>query len=90
MATDPVALVAIAGTSAQLRGLTNIEGLHLAHHSDTRTGPDRFRVSGYATAAARDEIDARGASVEVLETEEEVAGRLDLAYAGADDDEPVA
>lgn len=87
--TVGLALIEIQGTAAQLRSLTGIDELHIAPASSARLGPDRWRVSGYASPAAQDEVQTRGATVEVLETEEQVQAHLDEAYEGIDDT-PVA
>ena len=64
-------LIRIAGPTAPMRRLADVDGLDFERTSARRLGDDRWQVSGYATDAALATLRERGLDVEaVVETEE--------------------
>jgi murein tripeptide amidase MpaA len=81
-------LVRIAGPTAQMRRLGEVDGLQFQPASATRVEEDTWQVSGYATDEVLAELGARGLSTEVLADTGQVADQnatlfAQLAQAGA-------
>ncbi len=66
-----VQLIRIAGPTAPMRRLSEVEGLHFERTSARRVGDDRWQVSGYASDDALATLRERGLEIEaVVESEE--------------------
>ena len=59
-------LVRIAGPAEEMRRLGEVEGLDFERTSATRLEGETWRVSGYVTDAALEELRARGLRIEVV------------------------
>ncbi|RAY12572.1 hypothetical protein DPM19_23505 [Actinomadura craniellae] len=60
-------------TSAEvLPGLRDIDDLYLVRSSIERMGDDRYRISGYAPETVIPELEARGCTVQVLMTSQDI------------------
>jgi hypothetical protein len=59
-------LVRIAGPTEQMRRLGEVAGLHFERTSATRLQDDAWRVSGYASDEALEELRGRGLSIELV------------------------
>ena len=81
-------LVRIAGPTAQMRRLAEVEGLQFQPASATLIDEDTWQVSGYATDEVLAELESRGLSAEILADADQVADQnatvfAQLAQAGA-------
>lgn len=65
-------LIQLEGSAEVLRGLSDIEGLTLMRATIEQRGEDLWRVGGYATDEAVETLRARGASVQVVMTTDEM------------------
>lgn len=67
-----MSLIQIEGSPEVLRGLYDIDGLKIVQRSAKQSSETSWTVGGYATEAAIDAVRARGATVEVLTTADEL------------------
>jgi murein tripeptide amidase MpaA len=74
-------LVRIAGSTAQMRRLGEVEDLQFQPASAVRLDDDRWEVSGYASDEVLAEIGSRGLSTEVIADAGQVAGERDDVFA---------
>jgi hypothetical protein len=65
-------LIQLEGSAEILSGLGDVEGLTLMRATMEQRGVDLWRVGGYASDQAVDTLRARGASVQVVMTTDEV------------------
>jgi hypothetical protein len=70
-------LVRITAPTDTLRALHDIDGLDTARGSLREAGENQWTLSGYATDDAVVEIRARGATVDILQTDAEIQPYLD-------------
>jgi hypothetical protein len=71
-----MALIRLEGSTELMRGLGDIDGLTLMAATTEQLGPDRWRVGGYASDEAAETLRARGATVLVVMTTDEVTRAL--------------
>lgn len=64
--------VQIEGPRDVLLGLVNIPGLQIFRHTATQIDADRWVVSAYATDDAIAQVEARGATVNIIMSAEEL------------------
>jgi hypothetical protein len=69
-----MALIQLEGSTEILQGLVDIEGLTLMPATTEPIGVARWRVGGYASDEAVETLRARGATVLVAMTSNEVLG----------------
>lgn len=83
-------LIRISGSTEPMRLLGEVEGLDFERASATRLEGDRWRVSGYATDAALQELGERGLSVEPVAAQEELSEQQDVLFSKLDADTAAA
>jgi hypothetical protein len=81
-------LVRIAGPTADMRRLAEVEGLDFERTSASRLDDDTWQVSGYATDDALAELKTRGLSTELVVPAEQVAEERRVLFASITRDEP--
>ena len=74
-------LVRIAGSTAEMRRLAEVEDLVFQPASATKLGDDSWEVSGYASEGVLAELAGRGLSTEVVAAADQVAGQRDIVFA---------
>lgn len=73
---DDFAIIEITGASADILGARDIDGLTIHDHGDRSIGADRFIVVANATDEAIAELRARGLTVNVVYSAEDMAAHF--------------
>ena len=80
-------LVRIAGPTAEMRRLGDVEGLDFERTSATRLDDDTWQIAGYATDEALEEVRSRGLDAELVVPADQLAQERETLFASIERDE---
>ncbi len=80
-------LVRIAGPTAQMRALGEVQGLDFERSSANRIDDETWQVAGYATDEALAELASRGLSTELIAAGETLSAERDELFSNITRDE---